>query len=155
MKRVYVDASDKRKLITIVPEWDKKARWASTIAYGKYKIKTHEAEYLAIIFGLEEIQGDLEIVSDNQGIVKVLNGLSRVTKETRPYFQKIRKLSENRLVRFTHGRKDFNEAGLKQEGYSLLEIRNPKLREMKRELKANTKRKTLRYMQRTKRKDSL
>lgn len=140
MQRVYVDASDKKKLITVVVEGEIKARWASTCAYGKYKIETHEAEYLGIIYALENVPSDLEIISDSDSIVRVLNGESRITEKTKPYVEKIEKLRESRVVKFTYGSRDVNEASLKQDGYSLREIRNADLREMLRESRANIKR---------------
>jgi len=140
LQRVYVDASDRKKLITIVVEGERKARWASTVAYGKYKIQTHEAEYLGIIFALENVSGDLEILSDSESIVKVLNGKGRIADKTRPYVKKVEKLCENRLVKFSYGSRDTNEASLKQNGYSLLEIRNADLRRMRHELRADMRR---------------
>lgn len=134
MQRVYVDASDKKKLITVVVEGETKSRWASTLAYGKYKIQTHEAEYLGIIYALENISGDLEIISDSQSVVRVLNRQSRITEKTKPYIEKVEKLRENRVIKFTYGSRDVNEASLKQDGYSLYEIRNADLREMRQKL---------------------
>jgi len=121
-------------------EGEKRARWASTVADGKFEIQTHEAEYLGIIFALEEIPGGLEILSDSESIVKVLNGESRITHKTKPYVEKVRKLCENRLVKFSYGSRDTNEASLKQEGYSLLEIRNADLRKLRQELRADMRR---------------
>ena len=140
LQRVYVDASDKKKLITVVVEGEKRARWASTVADGKFKIQTHEAEYLGILFALKDVQGDLEILSDSESIVKVLNGESRITDKTKPYVEKVERLCENRLVKFSYGSRDTNEASLKQEGYSLLEIRNADLRRVRHELRADIRR---------------
>ena len=140
MRKVYVDASNKKKLITMVVEGEIKARWASTLSYGKYKIETHEAELLGIIHALKNVLGDLEIISDSESIVKVLNGDSRITEKTKQYVEKIEELIKNRVVKFTYGSRDINEASLKQDGYSLYEIRNADLREMRRELRASIKR---------------
>jgi hypothetical protein len=47
MKKVYVDASDRKKLIAIVVNGETKATWVSTLSCGRHKIETPEVRVCA------------------------------------------------------------------------------------------------------------
>jgi ribonuclease HI len=134
VKQVYVDASDKKKLITIVINGEKRTLWDSTENYGR-NLTSHESEFLGIINALECVQGDLSITCDNESVVKMLNGESKVRRKNKPFIEKIQNLCEGRHIEFKHEKRDINKASLKQEGFSLEEINNPILRKWRLDLR--------------------
>jgi ribonuclease HI len=127
VKKVYVDASDKTHLITIVIEGEKGSLWDSTLNYESGLTST-AAEFRGIIVALQKVSGDLEIVCDDESIVMMLSGKSKVRTKNLPYVEKINKLREGRHVEFKHENRDVNKASLKQRGLSLEEINNPDMK---------------------------
>ena len=148
-KRISVDASDKRKIITLVEADSSKALWDSTLNYSEYKSASDEVEFCAIICALETYPNvDLEILSDCKSVVDILNNKGKVSQKRNHYVEKIRELCKNRSVLFKWISRDLNEAGLKQDGYSLFEIRNPDLLKMKKEIRESMREKYFRNKRR-------
>lgn len=127
MKRICVDSSDKKRIITFVNE-NGKTFWNSTESYGR-KLTSQEAELNGIVDVLKNIAGDMELCNDNESLIKMLNGESKVRQRNKPYIEKIRELCKNRTVKFLHVGRDINPASLKQRGFSFREINTPELRD--------------------------
>jgi len=90
---------------------------------------SHEAEFIGIINVLENLPGDLEVRNDDESLIKMLNGESKVRQANKRYIEKIKELCQNRIVRFIHNGRDTNLASLKQRGFSFQEIDTPELRD--------------------------
>jgi hypothetical protein len=144
LKKVFVDASDRDRLITLVVDGENRARWHSIVSYGKYKIDSDEAEYLGVLCALNEVPGDIEILNDNESVIRILRGESALRKKAKkPLVERIRRLCQNRNVVFSFLIGDSNPAGLKQRGFSKEEIDTPELRDWRlgfeKEMKAKYK----------------
>jgi len=148
-KRISVDASDKRKIITLVEADSSKVLWDSTLNYLAYKSASDEVEFCAIIYAMKNYPNvNLEIISDCNSVVDILNNKGKVSQKRNHFVEKIRELCKNRSVLFKWISRDLNEAGLKQDGYSLDEIRNPDLLKMKKEIRERVREKYFRNKQR-------
>ena len=148
-KRMSVDASDKKKLITIVDVDSSTVIRDSTLNYSEHKSHSDEAEFCGIVCALKNYpEIDLEILIDCKSIVDILNHNGKVSPKRKHYVEKIEELCNNRTVLFRWESRDFNEAGLKQDGYSLFEIRKSELLQMRTEMKKEMKEKYSRIKKR-------
>lgn len=125
--KVYVDASLGNRaqaggdwgyvLVYFIEEQKpKKFNYDSSLNYLHRKIETDEAEYLAIIFALSNITGNLEVFSDNKQIICDLQK-RKITSKNKNFVQRIDELSKDRVVKFEWVSRDINPAGRHLQGY--------------------------------------
>lgn len=71
-------------------------------------IKTNnEAEYSAIILALESVEGDFNIISDSELVIKQINGQYKITKpHLRALNEKVRELIGKRKISFSNARRE-------------------------------------------------
>jgi hypothetical protein len=80
-QEIWIYDCQKRRGIPVSPS-------AFSDRFGKKVFKTDEGEYLAIIFALEQPEyknTELEIFTDSQPTIDVLNGKGRVSTKAKPY----------------------------------------------------------------------
>ena len=94
-KRISVDASDKRKIITLVEADSSKVLWDSTLNYLAYKSASDEVEFCAIIYAMKNYPNvNLEIISDCKSVVDILNNEGKVSQKIQTADMKILKKNE-------------------------------------------------------------
>ena len=67
----------------------------------------NEAEYNAVILALENIEGDLDLVSDSELVIKQINGQYKITKpHLRELYEKVLSLSKGRKIKFSNASRE-------------------------------------------------
>ncbi|MCW4038524.1 MAG: reverse transcriptase-like protein [Candidatus Bathyarchaeota archaeon] len=126
LKKVYVDASSGRRsqaggdwcyvlAYLVEHQIPKQIKYDSSLNYLQRKIETDEAEYLAIIYALSSVDGNVMVFSDSKQIIRDLQK-GRVTFKNRYYFQRISELSRGRVVKFKWVSRELNPVGRHLQG---------------------------------------
>lgn len=152
MKKIYVDLKHKKKAFSnnrmeqLIWIFDIEKRTpipVSLLSYSekfcKKNFEQTEGEYLAVIAALDYPDyrsQDLEILSDSQSIIKVLENDGKAKAKFKPYINEIKRLSEGRTIIFGYISREENLAGFKAEGNPA----NKELRDLVKKFKSKGRR---------------
>jgi ribonuclease HI len=93
----------------------KNINFDSSLNFLQRKIQTHEAEYLAIISALTNVEGNLRVFSDNKPVVRALQK-EKITPKNDWFVRRIRELTKDRIVKFEWVARKNNPAGRHLQG---------------------------------------
>jgi ribonuclease HI len=126
LTKVYVDASPQGRaqpggdwgvllVYLIANHLPKQFKYDTSLNYLGRRIETDEAEFLAIIFALSNVPGNLTVYCDNKQVVKDLQQ-GKITSKNSDFLQKIRELTRERVVEFQWIERNKNPAGRHLQG---------------------------------------
>jgi ribonuclease HI len=129
LRNVYVDASSGKRdqsggilgwvlAYLVEDQKPKKINFDSSLNFLQRKIQTHEAEYLAIISALTNIEGNLLVFSDNKQVVRELQK-EKITSKNNWFILRLRELKKDRVVKFKWVSRKNNLAGRHLQGSRL------------------------------------